>query len=131
MKKDIPQLKVTDIAVAMLPAEDDSFWDVFLINLKDETILNVLISSRGFGLRDGQKVSTTQLRYHYEAIGGLNATKIEPVDKELFFLSHEYWVSFQYGGDMYDRKYTFVPGSLSEENFVQLPVIEKKGVLIL
>jgi hypothetical protein len=131
MKKDIPQLKVTDIAVAMLPAEDDSFWDVFLLNLKDESILNVLVSSRGFGLKDGEKVSTTQLRYYYEAIEALNATKIEPVDKELFFLSHEYWVSFQYNGDMYDRKYTFVPGSLSEENFVQLPIIEKKGVLIL
>jgi len=131
MKKDIPQLKVTDIAVAMLPAEDNSFWDVFLLNLKDESILNVLVSSRGFGLKDGQKVSTTQLRYYYESIEGLNATKIEPVDKELFFLSHEYWVSFQYNGEMYDRKYTFVPGSLAEENFVKLPIIEKKGVLIL
>ena len=58
MKKDIPIKKVTDIAVAALPSEEDpDFWEVFLLNLKNDEIKNVLISSRGYGEIDGKKVA--------------------------------------------------------------------------
>jgi hypothetical protein len=64
MKKDIPIKKVTDIAVAAVPSKKDpNFWDVYLLNLKEEEIKNVLISSRGYGEIDGEKVKTTQLRF--------------------------------------------------------------------
>ena len=47
MKKDIPIKKVTDIAVAVLPSEEDkNFWDVYFLNLKDDDIKNVLITSK-------------------------------------------------------------------------------------
>ena len=40
MKKDIPQLKVEDIAVAIVPRDDpdDILWDTYLINLKEEAM---------------------------------------------------------------------------------------------
>ena len=57
MKKDIPQLKVVDLAVAIAPRQEEGvqgeLWDTFLINLKEEPIRNVLISSRGYGELDG------------------------------------------------------------------------------
>jgi hypothetical protein len=56
MKKDIPQLKVEDIALAIAPRQDaeEEFWDVYLVNLKPDTITNVLISSNGYGEISGK-----------------------------------------------------------------------------
>lgn len=131
MKKDIPIKKVTNIAIAVLPSEEDeNFWDVYLLNLKNEDIKNVFISSRGYGEIDGEKVETTQLRYFYELIGAEMAVKIEPIDSKLFRLANEYWVSFNYDGFMYDKKYVFVPGSFMEVNLTTIPIINKKGVMI-
>ncbi len=131
MKKDIPIKKVTDIAVAALPSEEDpDFWEVFLLNLKNDEIKNVLISSRGYGEIDGEKVKTTQLRYFYELIGPEMAVKIEPLDSKLFKLANEYWISFQYDNFMYDKKYVFVRGSFMEVNFTQIPIVERKGIMI-
>jgi len=131
MKKDIPVKKVTEIAIAALPGEEDpSFWDVYLLNLKEEDIRNVLITSKGYGEIKGEKVETTQLRYFFEIIGAEMAVKIEPIDSKLFELTNEYWISFQYDGFMYDKKYVFVQGSFMDMNFTMLPLIQKRGIMI-
>ena len=132
MKKDIPVKKVEDIAIAIVPSEKDpGFWDVYLINLKKNGIKTVLIVSRGYGEKEGEKVETNKLRYFYENIGAEMAVKVELVDAQLFDLSHEYWVSFVENDFMYDRKYVFVRGSLLlSENLTQIPIINKKGIMI-
>lgn len=130
MKKDIPIKKVTDVAMAIVPV-DGELWDVFLINLKEQPIRNVLVNAKGYGERQGRRVDTTLLRYYYEAVEGLQAVKIEPIQTELFDLAHEYWVSFQFEDFLYDRKYVFVQGSISEEYFRTLPIIEQRGIMIL
>ena len=131
MKKDIPVKKVTDIAIAIIPNEEDqSFWDVYMINLKKGTIKTVLIVSRGYGEKDGEKVETNKLRYFYEEIKAEMAVKIEPIDAQLFDLAHEYWVSFQHEDFMYDRKYVFVRGSLNDANMTHVPIVDKKGIMI-
>lgn len=131
MKKDIPIKKVTDIAIAITPNEEDKdFWDVYFLNLKEREIKNVFINSRGYGEIDGEKVETTQLRYFYELIGAEMAVKVELIDSKLFRLANEYWISFNFDDFMYDKKYIFVPGSFIEENFTNIPIINKKGVMI-
>ncbi|MCH2021906.1 MAG: hypothetical protein MK207_05445 [Saprospiraceae bacterium] len=131
MKKDIPIKKVKDIAIAVVPNEqDENFWDVYLLNLKKADIKNVIISSRGYGEINGKKVETTQLRYFYEIIGAEMAVKIEPLDSKLFQLANEYWISFQYEDFMYDKKYVFVKGSFMEDNFTTIPIVKKKGIMI-
>jgi hypothetical protein len=130
MKKDIPIKKVTDIAIAIVPGEDKDFWEVYFLNLKEDDIQNVFISSRGYGEKDGEKIETTKLRYFYELIGAELAVKIEPIDVKLFELANEYWVSFQYKNFMYDKKYIFVRGSLVEANFTTIPLVNEKGIMI-
>ncbi len=131
MKKDIPVKKVEEIAVAIVPSDEDpQFWDAFLINLKDDQIKNVLITSRGYGEKDGEKVETNRLRYYYELIGPEMAVKIEPIDSNLFTLTNEYWISFQLNGHMYDKKYVFVRGSFLEVNYTNIPLVNKKGIMI-
>ena len=135
MKKDIPIQKVEDLAIAIVPRQADEedheyFWDAYLINLKDETIRSVLINSRGYGEIDGEPRKTTTLRYFWETIGPLELVKIEPVPKDVMALANEYWVSFSYNDYLYDKKYVFVPGSLEEMNFTEIPFLNRRGVMI-
>lgn len=134
MKKDIPQLKVADLAVAIAPRKEEGveaeLWDTFLLNLKDEPILNVLVSSRGYGEVDGEQLETTTLRHFFEEIPPLSAAQIEPIQTSLFGLNNEYWVSFSLNNYMYDKKYTFLQGSISEDYFTVIPLLECEGVMI-
>ncbi len=131
MKKDIPQHKVQDLAIAIVPGdEDENLWNTYIINLKDEPIKSVLINSRGYGEVEGEEIKTTVLRHYFEEIGPLQIKIIEPIQTKLFGITNEYWVSFKYDGYMYDKKYVFVKGSISEFNFTLIPFINKKGVMI-
>ena len=48
MLKDIPRIAVEDIAVAVIPKEEGvtdengALWDVYILNLKNDTIENIL-----------------------------------------------------------------------------------------
>lgn len=131
MKKDIPQHKVEDLAIAIVPGEkDDNLWNTYILNLRDEPIKSVLINSRGYGEMEGEEIKTTILRHYFEEIGPLEIKIIEPIQTKLFGITNEYWVSFNYDGYMYDKKYVFVQGSISEINFTLIPFINKRGVMI-
>ena len=135
MKKDIPQHKVADLAIAILPrmengTVDEELWDVFVLNMKEATIENVLVNSRGYGELDGEQMKTTVLRHFFNEIGPNEAMLLEPIQAKLFDLANEFWISFTYDGYMYDKKYVFVRGSIAEENFTTVPLIERKGVMI-
>ena len=130
MKKDIPQHKVQDLAIAIVPGEDKELWDVYILNLKDEAIQGVLINSKGYGEKDGVEIKTSILRHFFEEIGPLQIEKIEPIQTKVFDLTNEYWVSFRYKDYMYDKKYVFVKGSISDINFTPIPFLNKRGVMI-
>ncbi len=130
MKKDIPQLKVEDIAIAAVPSEDPNFWDIYIINLHEEAIKGVLIAVSGYGEIDGIPRKTSIMRYFFEKMEALDMQLIEPLSVELFDLTSEYWVSFSLNGNLYDKRYLFVPGSLNPINFIQIPFIEKGGVML-
>lgn len=135
MIKDIPILKVENLAVAVVPRMDyeedhEEFWDTWLINLKDEPIRSVLVNSRGYGIIDGEERQTTTLRYFWDEIGPQEAVKIEPVQKDVLGIANEYWVSFSLNDYLYDKKYVFVAGSLDQMNFTEIPLLHRKGVMI-
>lgn len=135
MIKDIPILKVEDLAVAIvprLPHEEDyeTFWDTYLINFKDEPIHSVLVNSVGYGIMGGEERRTTTLRYFWDSIGAHQAVKIEPVQVTVLGLANEYWVSFSFNDYLYDKKYVFVPGSLEEPYFTDIPILNRRGVMI-
>jgi hypothetical protein len=135
MKKDILQLKVEDVGIAIVPREktedeEVALWDTFLVNLMDSTLRNVLINSKGYGQLEGEARKTTTLRHYFEEIGPKRCVLIEPIPEDLFQMANEYWISFVHDGYMYDRKYVFVKGSISEEHFTTIPIMERKGVMI-
>ncbi len=133
MKKDIKIPKVEGIAVAVvheLNEKNVEVWNAYLINQKPELIEGVLVSTRGYGLKEGEKVKTSVLRHFLDEIPANNYKKIEIITDELITVSNEFWVSFYLNKKMYDKKYVFLAGSISTDHFVDLPVIGKRGVMI-
>ena len=134
MKKDIPELKVEDLALVIAPRSDDAqheeLWETFLINLKEEPIQNVMISSWGYGELEGREMKTTTLRHFFEEVGPLSVHPIEPILTQAFALTNEYWVSYTFEGQMYDKRYIFVVGSMEPTNFTPIPFLNRRGVMI-
>jgi len=133
MIKDIVIEKVTDVAVAIVPETSDggdTEWSVYLLNLKADAIDGVLISSKGYGNIDGKDVKTSTLRQFWEKVGGKACVKVELIEKKLFGLTNEFWVSFWHHGILYDKRYLFVTESIIEDHFTQVPLIGKPGVMI-
>ena len=135
MLKDIHRTAVDNIAVAIVPkiAEDGSeekLWEVYLLNLKEETIDNVIVASKGYGTYKGDIVKTSVLRHYLGTIEGQTAMLIEPIQEEVFGLNNEYWVSFYLNQEILDKKYVFLPESINEDYFTYIPILERKGVMI-
>ena len=65
MLKDIPQLIVENIVVAVVREEEEGeqVWNVYIINLYDQEIASVLVSSVGYGQFEGREVKTSVLRH--------------------------------------------------------------------
>lgn len=133
MIKDLPDNTVKDIAIAVAlekESPESKLWYVYLINLKNEPIENVLITSRGYGEKDGAPVKTSTLRHMIPAVQGQASALIEPIDEQTFGLYNEYWLSFYVGSNIYDKKFIFVPESIIDSNFIRIPVVNKPGVMI-
>jgi hypothetical protein len=133
MIKDLPENNVTDIAVAVAlegeNAESKTFH-VYLINLKKEPIENVLITSKGYGEKNGEQVKTSTLRHMFPVVENGTYKQIEMIDEQTFGLNNEYWVSYYIGKQIYDKKFIFLPESIIDANFIKLPVVNKPGVMI-
>ncbi len=133
MKKDLPLNIVEDISVAVVletESPTSKVWNVYLINEKNLAIQNVLVSSRGYGLKDGKEVKTTTLRHFIGDMDAKSSEKIEAIDPQVFGLTNEYWLSYYIDGTIYDKKYVFLPESIVDENLIKIPLVNKPGVMI-
>lgn len=133
MLKDIPQLEVENIAIGIVREHNESgelIWNAYLVNLYDHEIKNVLVSSKGYGNFEGREVKTSVLRHLIGDIDARDYAKIEPIMENLFGLSNEFWVSFYKDKNIYDKKYVFLPETITESNFTMIPVLNKYGVMI-
>jgi len=134
MIKDLPENTVKDIAIAVAlekESAESKIWYVYLVNLKKEPIENVMITSRGYGEKDGEQVKTSVLRHMFPVVEPGTFKLIEPIDEATFGLNNEYWLSYYIGNDIYDKKFIFLPESIIEVNFIRIPVVNKPGVMIL
>lgn len=133
MKKDLPLNIVEDISIAVV-LENESptakVWNVYLINEKPVGIKNVLVSSKGYGEKDGKQVKTTTLRHFIGDMDAESVQKIEAIDIQVFGLTNEYWLSYYIDGTIYDKKYIFLPESIVDENLIKIPLVNKPGVMI-
>lgn len=133
MKKDLPENIVEDIAVAVVlmgETPEVKNWTVYLINLKKEAITNVLITSRGYGEKDGKQVKTSLLRHSMGDLAAQSYAGIEAIDPAVFGLTNEYWLSYYIGNTIYDKKFLFLPESIVDANLIKIPLLNKPGIMI-
>lgn len=136
MKEDIEIPKVEGISVAVVKEMNEEktaeVFNVYLLNLRDTPISNVLVSSSGYGtnVETGEDIKTSQLRHFIGDMEEKSYAKIEPIVEQLFGLNNQYWVSFYSGGKIHDKKFIFLAETITPENFREIPLLDKKGVLI-
>src|SRR3982751_5268105 len=108
MIKDLPENNVQDIAIAVALEKENAehkTWYVYLVNLKNEPIENVLITSKGYGEKDGEQIKTSTLRHMFPVVNNGAFVLIEPIDEATFGLNNEYWLSYYVGKNIYDKKF--------------------------
>jgi hypothetical protein len=131
MMKDIqvPEVKNVTLAVARQRTEGQDEWRVYLINNNEFPIENTIVASQGYGEKDGEQQRTSVLRHFLDTIAENAAVLIEPIDKSVFHLNNEYWVSYYVGRQVFDKRFIFVPDAIREENISFIKELEMEGVL--
>ena len=132
MKSDIvkPVVKNVTVVVARhLAVGESDDWKVYLINNNEFSITNTLVSSKGYGQKDGVDQETSVLRHFLETVPALSSALIEPIAPEVFHLNNEYWVSYYIGNEIYDKRFVFVPDSIRNENLTFIKQLNVEGIL--
>lgn len=130
MINDIEFPEVKNVTLAVIKDEDDgSSWKVYLINKNQFAIENTLVSSKGYGTKEGEQQKTSVLRHFLETVPANQSALIEPIDPGVFHLNNEYWVSYYVGNSIYDKRFLFVPDTICEDNLTFIKELDKQGVL--
>lgn len=127
---EIPTVVNVTIAVARKKAIGESDeWLVYLLNRNDFPIENTLVASNGYGEINGEKQQTSILRHFLQTVDANKAALIEPIDKNVFHLNNEYWVSYYIGTKIFDKRFVFVPESICEANLVHVKELGLEAVV--
>lgn len=132
MKKDIdiPEVKNVTVAVVREKTLFETYdWKVYLINNNNVQLENTLVSSTGYGEKDGKQQKTSTLRHFLETVPPKSSALVEPIDENVFHLSNEYWVSYYIGNQIFDKKFVFVPETINEDNLSYIKELEMEGIL--
>jgi hypothetical protein len=132
MKKDIVFPLVKGIQLAVIRNTPiDTIWEVHIINNNDHAIEGVIVVSKGYGYveENGEKQTTSTLRHLVGTVLPKSSALIEPIDSAVLHLFNEYWVSYYINREIYDKKFVFVPESITEQHLTYIPQLEKEGVL--
>ncbi len=136
MREELQGPKVENVAVAVvkeLNEDKETVFYVYLINLRDDIMEGIIVTSKGYGENPntGEKIKTSVLRHTLEILLPNEAAKIEPIMEDVFGIANEYWVSFWVNDDMYDKKFVFPAESINENNIKTIPVLGVEGIMIL
>ena len=128
MKKDIEIPVVKDVHVAIIREWNEEFldkdWNAYIINDRNTPIELTMVVSKGY---DGER-KTSIMRH---AIGDLESKsykKIEVVQEDLLALDNEFFVTFYADNKLYEKKFVFSKNTVTENNFITIPLIEKDGI---
>lgn len=135
MREELKGPKVEGVRVVVVPETDEDGnmqHYVYLLNLRDDIMEGIIITSKGYGtnVETGESVKTSTLRHSLEVLLPNEAAKIEPIMEEVFGLTNEYWVSFWVDSDMYDKKFIFLPETITEKNYVEIPRLGGRGIMV-
>lgn len=135
MREELKGPKVENVKMVVVPEENEEGGIqhyVYLLSLRDDIMEGIIITSKGYGINvnTGETVKTSTLRHSLEVLLPNEAAKIEPIMEDLFGLTNEYWISFWADDVMYDKKFIFLPESINEKNYADIPEMGLKGIVV-
>ncbi|MDR0802288.1 hypothetical protein [Fluviicola sp.] len=135
MREELKSLPAENVKMVVVPEtneEGEIQHYVYLLNLRDDIMEGIIVTSKGYGedVNTGEKIKTSTLRHSLEVLLPNEAAKIEPIMEEVFGLTNEYWVSFWIEDVLYDKKFIFLPETISEKNFIGIPKLGGKGIMV-
>lgn len=129
MRKDIEIPIVKDVHVAMVFEWNDKFntneWNAYMLNEGADSLEFVFIVSKGF---DGE-IKTAVMRHSMEALDAKSFQKIEFVQEEVLKLNNEFYITYYINGKLFEKRFLFPKGSVTEKNLTQISLLDKKGIL--
>lgn len=129
MKKDIEIPLVKDVYVAIAHEWNKEFlskdWNAYILNGGSTPIEMVLIVSKGF---DGE-TKTSVMRHAIAVVAANSFEKIEVVQEEVLALTNEFFVTYYIGSTLFEKRFTFKKGSVSESALTPLPILGQEGIL--
>lgn len=131
MKQDIDFSPVTGVKLAIAKSETEIGvqWDVYILNLNLIELKTIMITSKGYGILDGEKRQTSTLRHMIEELGPESIAKVESIDPAVFNLTNEFWVSYYILDQIFDKKFIFTPGSFDPAHLRYIPELGLEGIL--
>ncbi|GGG11847.1 hypothetical protein [Pontibacter amylolyticus] len=132
MKKDIDFTPVQGVAVAIAftgETPEERTWNVYLINNNSVALDSVFVTSKGYGIIKDEEVKTSVLRHMFERVEAKSFVQVEVIDPSVFKLNNEYWVSYYIDGKIYDKRFVFVPDSITDEHLIDISMLQMQGVL--
>ncbi|MFN5910471.1 MAG: hypothetical protein ACK45H_03960 [Bacteroidota bacterium] len=135
MKEGLLGPKVENVAIAIVEEINElneRMFYAYLLNLRDDIMEGIIVTSTGYGenATTGERVRTSTLRHSLEVLLPNEAAKLEPIMDDVLGLANEFWVSFWVNEVMYDKKFVFLPETISAEKMTVLPVLGQKGIMI-
>lgn len=134
MKKDITIPEVENVFLAAVQEWSDDFmekvWNVYLINDSDFILDSVMVVSKAFGTIDDEMKKTSLLRHAFTQIASVSVVKVEMIEKSVLELNNEFMVTYFIGNTLYDKKFTFIKGSINEEAVEEVPILFVDGVIV-
>lgn len=129
MKKDIEIPVVKDVHVAIIREWNEEFldkdWNAYIINDRNTPIELTMVVSKGY---DGER-KTSIMRH---AIGDLESKsykKIEVVQEDLLALDNEFFVTFYADNKLHEKRFVFEKNNVTENNLINIQLIDKEGIL--
>ncbi|HAA11197.1 MAG TPA: hypothetical protein DCE41_05630 [Cytophagales bacterium] len=132
MIKDIPQRLVEGVHLAVIRTVNDAEeneWSVYLLNHNNFPLETVLIASTGYGTKDGEDQRTSTLRHMFEEISAGGHVLIEPIQPDVFHLTNEYFVTYYKDREIYEKRFVFVPDTITEDNLSYIESLQQEGVI--
>ncbi len=124
-----PVVKGVTVAIKLDTSTGENHWTVHLINSNKYPLENIIVASKGYEKKGETMEKTSILRHRFNRIEANATQQIEIITEEVFHLFNEYWVSYFVDNKLYDKQFTFVPGSIKTDNLSFITKIGLKAAI--
>jgi hypothetical protein len=133
MKKDIIIPIVEGVHIVAFKEWNDDFlensWYAYLVNDTDNLLEMATVVSRAYGLINGEERKTGSFRHAFAKVEPRTATKVELLENNVLQLNNEFMLAYFIGNTMFDKSFVFEVSNFLEEATLDLPIINKKGII--